>query len=74
MAISEVAVQDIWLIREGGESGPATIVVYVQMHGKWYEAIREHADSSFSHNITALGLSEYCRPVDWLNERKGVVG
>jgi len=52
----EVAVQDIWLVREGGETGPATVVVYVQMDGVWYEAIRERAEASFSHNITAHGL------------------
>ena len=56
-------------MREGGESGLAYVVVYVQMHGVWYEAIRELADGSFSHCISALGLvSASCQPVSWLNK------
>lgn len=69
MAIGEVPVQDIWLLREGCETGPAFVVVYVQMHGQWYEAIRERIENNFSHNITANGLvSESCQPVSWLNK------
>ena len=69
--IEQVPVQAIWLEREGGENDPlAKVVVYVQMDGIWYEAIRELASSQFSHCITATGLtSEECRSrrPAWLN-------
>lgn len=72
IAIGEMPVQDIWLLREDDK-----VVVYVQIHGKWYEAIREIHDSSFSHNITANGLeaisnpaSKAYAPVQWASSDK----
>lgn len=63
-----VAVQDIWLMREGGENDLAHTVVYVKMEGVWYEAIRELADSNFSHCISAYGLtSGHLASASWLN-------
>jgi hypothetical protein len=70
VGLQDIAIQDIWLIREGGENDVnASVVVYVQRGGIWYEAIRELLDSQFSHNISANGLvSESCKPVAWLNK------
>lgn len=66
---SEIAIQDIWLIREGGENDDnASVVVYVKRGGIWYEAIRESSKSNFSHCISANGL-ESCIPVSWMNEQ-----
>lgn len=66
----EVAIEDIWLMREGGESDPLPrVVVYVKRSGVWYEAIRELLDSNFSHCISSRGLldEQHCKPAAWLN-------
>lgn len=70
-----IIIQDIWLIREGGENDErAEVVVYVKRDGIWYEAIREYVHSSFSHCISAMGLaSEMCHPVAWMNEAESRV-
>ena len=68
----EVTIQDIWLMREGGESDLLPrVVVYVKRNGAWYEAIRELLDSNFSHCISSYGLldEQYCKPAAWLNEK-----
>ncbi len=69
VGLQEIAIQDIWLMREGGENGLAYVVIYVQRDGVWYEAIRELMDSNFSHCISANGIiSESCKPAAWLNK------
>jgi hypothetical protein len=62
-----IAIEGIWLMREGGESDPlAKAVVYVQMQGRWYEAIRESIDSNFSHCVSSYGLaSDQLKLADW---------
>jgi hypothetical protein len=67
----EVAIEDIWLMREGVENGLAYAVVYVKREGVWYEAIRELVESNFSHCISASGLvSDSCKPAQWLNSHQ----
>ena len=46
-ATSKVAV---WLRTEGGESNPnRSVVVLVEIDGKWHEIIRERMDGEISH-------------------------
>ena len=67
--LQEIAIEDIWLMREGDDA-----VVYVKRQGLWYEVIRELAEGSFSHCITANGIaSRSCTPAHWLNEKQGLV-
>lgn len=69
MSNHSVPVEDIWLIREGGESETGHAVVYVKIAGVWRKAISELMDGSFSHNITSHGLADerHCPPVEWMN-------
>lgn len=69
MSNHSVLVEDIWLIREGGESETGYAVVYVKIGGVWRKAISELMSGSFSHNITSYGLADEqcCPPVEWMN-------
>ena len=44
-------------------------VVYVERDGKWYPAISEHLDGSFSHCISAEGIRGLDKPAGWLTEK-----
>lgn len=49
--LEPVPLTNVWLMREGDYA-----VLYVERDGNYYEAIREHLDSNFSHNISAEGI------------------
>lgn len=48
-----VPITGIWLRREGSD-----VIVYVEKDGKRFEAIREHAENTFSHHISEHGLAQ----------------
>jgi hypothetical protein len=58
----DIAIQDIWLMREEKD-----IVVYVQREGRWYEAIREPFREHFNASISADGIAE-ASLADWLED------
>lgn len=75
MSEHSTPIENIWLMREGGENETGYAVVYVQRDGVWYEAIRELNSGSFSHCISSHGLVDdrCCKPASWLNKKQQAV-
>lgn len=51
-----IEIQGIHLHRRGGESGPAKVVVSVQILGRWVDVIEEPVDGNFSHIVEPSGI------------------
>ena len=49
--MSEVKYAPIWLVREGD-----SVLVKIEVGGKWITIIREHYDGSFSHIVESNGI------------------
>jgi hypothetical protein len=54
-----IAITGVWLRRRGGENGPATAEVLVEIDGVWRKAIVEDLDSNFSHIAEGAGAHSW---------------
>lgn len=67
-----VRIEDIWLIREGGENDPtAKAVVLVKVGGVYKRVIEENVHGPFSHCVHAGGILN--APVDPVHNKPGDV-
>lgn len=64
--LAPVGVGGVWLMRDGDH-----VLVLVERDGTYYEAIREHHETNFSHCISAEGIRGLETPVPWMHRDQG---